>query len=124
MTTWVTFVPSMLWIFAGAPFIERLRANRRLAGALAAITAAVVGVILNLSVWFALHVLFGKVTEMHAGPLRWYAFDPLALDLKARRRWPSSPACWRSAAPQPDRSGRGRWRRSARLRNIFSSARA
>jgi chromate transporter len=43
----------------------------------------VVGVILNLSVWFALHVLFGKVTEMHAGPLRWYAFDPLALDLRA-----------------------------------------
>ena len=69
MTTWVTFVPSMLWIFAGAPFVEQLRANRRLSGALAAITAAVVGVILNLSVWFALHVLFGKVTEMHAGPL-------------------------------------------------------
>jgi chromate transporter len=83
MTTWVTFVPSMLWIFAGAPFIEQLRGNRRLAGALAAITAAVVGVILNLSVWFALHVLFGQVIEMHTGPLRWYAFDPLALDLKA-----------------------------------------
>jgi chromate transporter len=83
MTTWVTFTPSMLWIFAGAPFIEPLRANRRLSGALAAITAAVVGVILNLSVWFALHVLFGRVTEMHSGPLRWYAFDPMALDLKA-----------------------------------------
>jgi chromate transporter len=83
MTTWVTFVPSMLWIFAGAPFVEPLRANRQLSGALAAITAAVVGVILNLSVWFALHVLFGKVTEMHIGPLRWYAFDPLALDLRA-----------------------------------------
>src|SRR4026208_2076448 len=83
MTTWVTFVPSMLWIFAGAPFIERLRANRRLSGALAAITAAVVGVILNLSVWFALHVLFGHVEERHAGWLRWYAFDPLALDFKA-----------------------------------------
>ena len=73
----------MLWIFAGAPFIEELRGNRRLAGALAAITAAVVGVILNLSVWFALHVLFGKVTEMHLGPVRWYAFDPLALDIRA-----------------------------------------
>src|SRR5947209_247217 len=83
MTTWVTFVPSMLWIFAGAPFIEELRGNRKLAGALAAITAAVVGVILNLSVWFALHVLFGRVEEMHAGPLRWFAFDPLALDIKA-----------------------------------------
>ena len=83
LTTWVTFVPAMLWIFAGAPFIEQLRGNRQLAGALAAITAAVVGVILNLSVWFALHVLFGKLTEMHAGPLRWYAFDPLALDIRA-----------------------------------------
>jgi chromate transporter len=83
MTTWVTFVPSLLWIFAGAPFIEPLRANKRLSGALAAITAAVVGVILNLSVWFGLHVLFGHVTEHQAGWLRWYAFDPLALDLRA-----------------------------------------
>jgi chromate transporter len=83
MTTWVTFVPSMLWIFAGAPFVERLRANRQLSGALAAITAAVVGVILNLSVWFALHVLFGHVEERHLGPLRWFAFDPLALDIRA-----------------------------------------
>ncbi len=83
MTTWVTFTPSMLWIFAGAPFVEQLRANRHLSGALAAITAAVVGVILNLSVWFALHVLFGRVEETRFGPLRWFAFDPLALDLKA-----------------------------------------
>jgi chromate transporter len=83
MTTWVTFVPSMLWIFAGAPFIEELRGNRRLNGALAAITAAVVGVILNLSVWFALHVLFGNVVERHYGPLRWFAFDPAALDTHA-----------------------------------------
>jgi chromate transporter len=82
LTTWVTFVPSMMWIFVGAPFIERLRADRRLAGALAAITAAVVGVVLNLSVWFALHVLFGKVAEQNVGWLRWYAFDPTALDLK------------------------------------------
>jgi chromate transporter len=71
----------MMLIFAGAPFVEQLRANQRLSGALAAITAAVVGVILNLTVWFALHVLFGKVEEARAGPLRWYAFDPLALDL-------------------------------------------
>lgn len=83
MTTWVTFTPSMLWIFAGAPFVEQLRANKKLSGALAAITAAVVGVILNLTVWFALHVLFGNVVEKHTGWLRWYAFDPLALDLKA-----------------------------------------
>src|SRR5438105_1696974 len=80
MTTWVTFTPSMLWIFAGAPFVEQLRSNQRLSGALAAITAAVVGVILNLSVWFALHVLFGKVTEMHVGIARYFAFDPLSLD--------------------------------------------
>ncbi|MBS0535031.1 MAG: chromate efflux transporter [Proteobacteria bacterium] len=83
LTTWVTFVPAILWIFAGAPFLEALRANKRLAGALAAITAAVVGVILNLSVWFALHVLFGTVTEHQAGPLRWFAFDPNALDRHA-----------------------------------------
>jgi chromate transporter len=83
LTTWVTFVPAMLWIFAGAPFLEELRANRRLAGALAAITAAVVGVILNLSVWFALHVLFGTVSERHFGILRWYAFDPAGLDTHA-----------------------------------------
>ena len=73
----------MLWVFVGAPFVEQLRANRLLSGALAAITAAVVGVILNLTVWFALHVLFGQVEERHTGILRWYAFDPLALDLKA-----------------------------------------
>ena len=83
LTTWVTFVPPMLLIFAGAPFVEQLRANRRLSGALAAITAAVVGVILNLTLWFALHVLFGQLEEMRAGPLRWYAFDPLRLDLKS-----------------------------------------
>jgi len=82
LTTWVTFVPPMMLIFAGAPFVEQLRANQRLSGALAAITAAVVGVILNLTVWFALHVLFGHVEEVRAGPLRWYAFDPGALDLK------------------------------------------
>jgi chromate transporter len=80
LTIWVTFVPSMLWIFAGAPFVEELRGNKKLAGALSAITAAVVGVILNLSVWFALHVLFGTVKEMHAGPLRWYSFNENALD--------------------------------------------
>jgi chromate transporter len=82
LTTWVTFVPPMLLIFAGAPFVEQLRSNQRLSGALGAVTAAVVGVILNLTVWFVLHVLFARVEEMHAGPVRWYAFDPLAIDLK------------------------------------------
>jgi len=63
LTTWVTFVPCFLWIFLGAPFIERLRGNQAVSGALAGITAAVVGVILNLAVWFALHALFAKVVE-------------------------------------------------------------
>ncbi len=83
LATWVTFTVPMLLIFTGAPFVEQLRANRRLSGALNAITAAVVGVILNLTLWFALHVLFAEVKEARAGPLRWYAFDPLALDLRA-----------------------------------------
>jgi chromate transporter len=61
LTTWVTFVPCFLWIFLGAPFVETLRSNRALSAALAAITAAVVGVILNLAVWFALHVLFAEL---------------------------------------------------------------
>ncbi len=69
LTTWVTFVPCFLWIFLGAPFIERLRGNAALSGALSAITAAVVGVILNLAVWFAVHTLFGAVTVLAAGPL-------------------------------------------------------
>jgi chromate transporter len=69
LTTWVTFVPCFLWIFLGAPFIEVLRANRALQGALAAITASVVGVILNLAAWFALHTLFGEVRDLHWGVL-------------------------------------------------------
>ena len=81
LTTWVTFVPPMMLIFAFAPFVEQLRSSPRLSGALAAITAAVVGVILNLTIWFVLHVLFADVHEVRAGPLRWYAFDPLRIDL-------------------------------------------
>ena len=61
LTTWVTFVPCFLWIFVGAPYVEALRANKALSGALAAITAAIVGVILNLAVWFGLQVLFGEL---------------------------------------------------------------
>jgi chromate transporter len=61
LTTWVTFVPCFLWIFLGAPFIEQLRGNVALTGALSAVTAAVVGVIANLAVWFALHTLFGEI---------------------------------------------------------------
>jgi chromate transporter len=69
LTTWVTFVPCFLWIFLGAPFIETLRGNAALSGAMSAITAAVVGVILNLAVWLAMHTLFGTVTVLSAGPL-------------------------------------------------------
>ena len=83
MATWTVFAPSFLWIFAGAPFLEDLRRNRPLAGALAAITAAVVGVILNLAVWFALHVVFRQVTEVSAGPLRWFAPNFASLDIGA-----------------------------------------
>ena len=67
---WMTFVPCFLWIFAGAPFIERLAGQPRLSSALAGITAAVVGVIAYLSLWFALHVLFGRVVVWEVWPLR------------------------------------------------------
>jgi chromate transporter len=83
LTTWVTFVPCFLWVLLGAPYVERLRSNRALSGALAAITAAVVGVILNLAVWFALHVLFRNVGELNLGWLRPAWPDFLSLDWKA-----------------------------------------
>jgi len=70
LTLWVTFTPCFLWIFAGAPYIEWICDQPRLRGALSAITAAVVGVILNLSVWFALHVLFNDVSRMMLGPFK------------------------------------------------------
>ncbi len=69
LTTWVTFVPCFLWIFLGAPFIEKLRGNIALTGAMSAITAAVVGVILNLAVWFGLHTLFSQVVPWRLGYL-------------------------------------------------------
>lgn len=72
LTTWVTFAPCFLWIFALAPWIERMENARWLKGGLATLTAAVVGVIANLTVWFALHVLFGKVDERQVGALRLY----------------------------------------------------
>ncbi|WP_425375440.1 chromate efflux transporter [Rhizobium chutanense] len=70
LTTWVTFVPCFLWIFLGAPFIEKLRGNAALAGAMSAITAAVVGVILNLAIWFGVHTLFAEVAAVQLGGLR------------------------------------------------------
>ncbi len=70
LTTWVTFAPCFAWIFLGAPWMERLRGSRALSAALGAVTAAVVGVILNLAVWFAIHTVFGEVRSISAGPLR------------------------------------------------------
>jgi chromate transporter len=70
LTTWVTFVPCFFWVFLGAPYIEQLRGNKRLNAALSAITAAVVGVVLNLAVWFSIHTLFAQVTTTHFYGLR------------------------------------------------------
>ncbi|MCB1389741.1 MAG: chromate efflux transporter [Rhodobacteraceae bacterium] len=69
LATWVTFAPCFAWIFLGAPWMERLRRNAALSAALGAVTAAVVGVILNLAIWFALHVIWREVTPWQAGPL-------------------------------------------------------
>lgn len=82
VTLWMTFAPCFLWIFAGAPYIEYIGKLPRLSGALAAITAAVVGVILNLSIWFGLHVLFGKVNRME-GLFKPWLPDWQSLDLAA-----------------------------------------
>ena len=78
---WMTFAPCFLWIFAGAPWIARLTAAPRLAGALKAITAAVVGVIANLSIWFAVHVLFSTVTRIDAAPFHMILPDPATFNL-------------------------------------------
>jgi chromate transporter len=77
---WATFAPCFLWIFAGAPYIEWITHQPRLKGALAAITAAVVGVILNLAIWFALHVFFTEVTLVEAGPLHLWTPTLATLD--------------------------------------------
>lgn len=80
VTLWMTFVPSFGFIFTGAPFIARLTAMPRLSGALAAITAAVVGVIANLSLWFALHVVFRTVETLTFGPVRLALPDAASLN--------------------------------------------
>lgn len=89
IAAWATFVPSFIFIFLGAPYVERLRNNAALSGALSAITGAVVGVILNLSVWFGLHVLFGKVDRVDLLPAinlgislpQWQTLDLASLGL-------------------------------------------
>jgi chromate transporter len=80
VTLWVTFVPCFLWIFAGAPYIDRLQTMPRLRRALKAITAAVVGVILNLSVWFAFHVAFDDLARASFGPLTPWVPNLASLD--------------------------------------------
>ncbi len=88
LVTWVTFMPSYLYIFLGAPWIEHLRGNRALNSALSGITAAVVGVVLNLACWFALRTIFTQVTDAPLGPLHltipvWSSIDWAALVLSA-----------------------------------------
>jgi chromate transporter len=83
VTLWATFAPCFLWIFVGAPYVERLSANPRLAGALRGVTASVVGVILNLSLWFALHVIFSRVVAQQEGPFRLWVPDPTSFDFEA-----------------------------------------
>lgn len=80
VSLWATFAPCFLWIFAGAPYVEWINAQPRLRGALTAITAAVVGVILNLGIWFGLHVFFGTVTRNEAGPLTLWTPELATLD--------------------------------------------
>lgn len=96
IVTWVTFVPSFLWIFLGAPYIEHLRGRKGLTHALSAITAAVVGVILNLAVWFSMHVLFPGIQERSYGPVQvlvpsvavdWAALVIAAASFVALMRW-------------------------------------
>jgi chromate transporter len=83
VTTWVTYIPCFAWIFIGAPHIERLREHIALQAALSAVTAAVLGVILNLALWFGMHVLFRTVHERDVGPVQlsipeWTTFNPVS----------------------------------------------
>ncbi len=79
LAVWVTFAPCFAWIFLGAPFVERLHEAKRLKGALAGVTAAVVGVIANLALWFGLRVLFDRVETVTLGPMRLGLPDPLSM---------------------------------------------
>ncbi|CAN5432297.1 chromate efflux transporter [soil metagenome] len=100
ITTWATFLPCFLWIFLGAPYIEQLRGNASLTSTLSAITAAVVGVILNLAVWFGLHVLFpGRdATTLYSQP-DWFAvvLSLVAFIGLARWKWNVMPVIFAAA---------------------------
>jgi chromate transporter len=82
VTTWTTFVPCFLWVFLGAPYIEKLRGNESLTSALSTVTAAVVGVILNLAVWFGVHVIFPAT-----GNVDWFAFAVCAIAFVGMLGW-------------------------------------
>ena len=82
ITTWTTFVPCFLWIFLGAPYIEKLRGQKQLTAALSTVTAAVVGVILNLAVWFGVHVIFPST-----GQIDWFAIIVCAVAFVGMLRW-------------------------------------
>jgi chromate transporter len=82
ITTWTTFTPCFLWIFLGAPYIERLRDNQLLSSALATVTAAVVGVILNLAVWFGIHVIFPQTAGVD-----WFAVTVCTVAFGGMLRW-------------------------------------
>jgi chromate transporter len=83
VTLWAIFAPCFLFIFVGAPYVERLTHAPRLAAALQSVTAAVVGVIANLSLWFALHVLFARVEELYLGPVRLFVPELASIDVVA-----------------------------------------
>ncbi|MEY8840566.1 chromate transporter, partial [Cribrihabitans sp. XS_ASV171] len=80
---WATFVPCFLWIFLAAPYLERITARPRVDAALKAITAAVVGVILNLSLWFSMHVIFDETVDLSLGTVSILLPNPNSLDLEA-----------------------------------------
>ncbi|WP_394051799.1 chromate transporter [Xanthobacter versatilis] len=115
-TLWVTFAPCFFWIFLGAPYVEALRGNRELSAALSAITAAVVGVILNLALWFAIHVVFRQTVNVD-----WHGVEPdlpllSSIDWRASTgvrprspRWPCSP-CSGSGSGCSPRSRLAGWR--------------
>jgi chromate transporter len=92
ITTWVTFVPCFLFVLLGAPYVERLRSNRSLGAALTGITAAVVGVIANLAVYFALHTLFSETKAIDSGPLDFSV--PVLDSLQAEPLIVTVLACW------------------------------